>query len=140
MANLTDHNWQQTSKISVQMSPIGTFKIISPLLGNPLFPVLCRKYFRLYLWKNLRPICILSCPTIFEKFPNIFLQCREKKFILWMWSLKPEESEGKNHTSRINVFLVSHTIFFYWKVEELIFFPARGKKNALYDPLVKNRY
>ena len=36
MANLTDDNWQQTSKISVQMSPIGTFKIISPLLGNPL--------------------------------------------------------------------------------------------------------
>ena len=36
MANLTDDNWQQTSKISVQMSPIETFKIISPLLGNPL--------------------------------------------------------------------------------------------------------
>ena len=36
MENLTDDNWQQTSKISVQMSPIGTFKIISPLLGNPL--------------------------------------------------------------------------------------------------------
>ena len=37
MANLTDHNWQQTSQISVQMSPIGTFKIISPLLGNPVY-------------------------------------------------------------------------------------------------------
>ena len=43
MANLTDDTWQQTSKISVQMSPIGTFKIISPLLGNPLWRKLLSK-------------------------------------------------------------------------------------------------
>ena len=48
---------------------------ISPIKQYELFPVLCREYFRLYIWKNLRPICILSCATIFGKMTEIFLQC-----------------------------------------------------------------
>ena len=38
---------------------------------------------------------------------------RDKKFILRMWSLMPEQSECNNNKSKINVFPVSHTIFFY---------------------------
>ena len=37
---------------------------------------------------------------------------RGKKYILRLWSLIPERSEGNNHTRYINVSPVVHTIFF----------------------------
>ena len=40
------------------------------------------------------------------------VQLGRKKFILKVWSLMPVQSEGNNHASKINVFLVSYTIFF----------------------------
>ena len=67
MANPTDHNWQQTSKISVQMSPIGTFKIISPLLGNPLFTCRCR------LFRTQR-----KCPFIDNRFSAVVVKAFDK--------------------------------------------------------------
>ena len=45
---------------------------ISPTKRKELFPVLCRKFFRLYLWKYLGPICILSCTAIFGKISENF--------------------------------------------------------------------
>ena len=43
----------------------------------------------------------------------VYCATRKKKFILQVWSLMPEQSKGNNHTSKINVFPVSNTIFFY---------------------------
>ena len=63
MANLTDHNWQQTSKISVQISPIGTFKIISPLLGNPVDGI----------YKNFSWRMFLIIPSYRCSFINIYI-------------------------------------------------------------------
>ena len=41
----------------------------------------------------------------------------------------PEQSKGNNDTSKINVFPVSHTIFFFTGVSENKFVrPARGNK------------
>ena len=40
------------------------------------------------------------------------MQLGRKKFILGVWSLIPEQIEGNDHTSRINVFLVSQTEIF----------------------------
>ena len=38
----------------------------------------------------------------------------------------PEKSEGNNHTSKINVFPVSHTIFFYSGIKKWILLPRTG--------------
>ena len=43
----------------------------------------------------------------------VYFATRGKKYILQVRSLMPEQSEGNNHTIKINVFSVSHTIFFY---------------------------
>ena len=45
---------------------------------------------------------------------------REKKFILWLWSLMPAQSEVNKHSRKINVFSrVAHD-----------FFPTGGSKNG----------
>ena len=54
-----------------------------------------------------------------------------------MSSLMPEQSEGKNHTRKINVFSVLHTIFLHLGAEKLTCLPCRGKKSALFDSLVE---
>ena len=46
-----------------------------------------------------------------------------------MWSLMPEQNEGDNHMSKINVSPVSHTIFFFTRVPKNEFVcPARVNK------------
>ena len=52
----------------------------------------------------------------------------------------PEQSEGNNHMSKINVFSILHTIFFYWGVAKWICLPHREQQNALYDLLVEKIY
>ena len=40
------------------------------------------------------------------------MQLGEREFISRVRSLMPEQSEGNNHTSKINVFTILQTIFF----------------------------
>ena len=70
---------------------------------------------------------------------------REKHCILRVWSLMPEQSEGNNHTSKINVSPVLHTIFFLLEDQEMDFFAPQGtikctlwsasRKNYLFERL-----
>ena len=50
-----------------------------------------------------------------------FYELRNKTFIMQIWSLMPEQSEGNNYTSKINVFPVWHTIFFLPGVQKAIY-------------------
>ena len=54
---------------------------------------------------------------------------REKN-LFCVWSLMPEQSEGNNDTSKINVFPVSHTIFFYQGVRKWICVQTGGKSRV----------
>ena len=54
------------------------------------------------------------------------MQLEKKKFILRVWSLMPEQSEGNNHTSKINVFPVLHTIFFLLAGQKVDLFAPHG--------------
>ena len=49
----------------------------------------------------------------------------------------PEQSEGNNQTSKINVSPVLHTIFSHWRVKKCILLPRKLQKSALFDPLVE---
>ena len=51
---------------------------------------------------------------------------KKKKFILRVWSLMPEQSEGNNHTSKINVFPELHTIFFLLAGQKVDLFAPHG--------------
>ena len=66
----------------------------------------------------------------------VYSATRGNKIILPVWSLMPEQREGNNHTSKINFYPVSHMLFFYQKVKNLICLPHTGQYNSLYDPLV----
>ena len=48
-----------------------------------------------------------------------------------MLSLMPEQSEGNDHTSKINVLPMSHTIFFYQGVENGFVCPHGEIKSTL---------
>ena len=50
-----------------------------------------------------------------------------KKCILQECSLMPDQNEDNNHTSKINVFPVSHTIFFQRGAEKMDLFPRTGE-------------
>ena len=54
------------------------------------------------------------------------VQLGEKKFILRVWSLVPEQSEGNNHMSEINLFPVSYTIFFLLGGQKMNLFAPHG--------------
>ena len=69
-----------------------------------------------------------------------FLRVGEKKCILRVRSLMPEQSEGNNYTSKINVFPVSHTIFFLLGGQKLVLLTRTGQQDPLYDPLVEKNY
>ena len=51
----------------------------------------------------------------------------------------PEQSEGNNHTSKINVFPVLHTIFFLLAGQKVDFFAPHGAiKSTLWPASRKN--
>ena len=54
------------------------------------------------------------------------MQLGRKKFILRVWTLMTEQGEGNNHTSKINVFPVSHTIFFLLEGQKIDLFSPHG--------------
>ena len=54
------------------------------------------------------------------------MQLGRKKFILRVWSLIPEQSEGNNRTSKINLFPVSYTIFFLLGDQKMDLFDPHG--------------
>ena len=67
------------------------------------------------------------------------MQPGKKKFILRVWSLMPEQSEGNNHTSKINVFPVLHTIFFLLGGQKMDLFAPHGAiKSTLWPASRKN--
>ena len=103
---------------------------ISPAKQLELFPVLCRKYSRLYLWKNLRPICILSCPTIFGKIFEILftvyeyrlfmltmLKFRYKYPVSYSLNLNQWNSHWLYQWKYIN-WWISALIWFHWEISE----------------------
>ena len=49
----------------------------------------------------------------------------------------PEQSEANNHTSKINVSPVYHTIFFPLGGQKMDLFAPTREKNALFDPIVE---
>ena len=48
-----------------------------------------------------------------------------------------EQSEGNNHTSKINVFPVSHTIFFLLGGQKMDLLALYGATESLSNPLVE---
>ena len=68
----------------------------------------------------------------------VYCVTRKKKFILRVWSSMPEQSEGNNHTSKINVSRVAHDFFFYLKVRKWTSLSRRGKKSTLWPASRKN--
>ena len=56
----------------------------------------------------------------------VYSATEEKAFILHVWSLMLEQSEGNNHTSKIDVFPISHTIFFLSRGQEMDLFDSHG--------------
>ena len=55
------------------------------------------------------------------------MQLGKNKFILRVWILMLEKSEGKNHTSKINVLSVFHTIFFLLGGQKMDFVQQRSE-------------
>ena len=59
----------------------------------------------------------------------------EKMFILRVWRLMPEQSEGSNHARKINGFPVLHTTFFILGGQEMDSFSPQGAiKCTLWPP------
>ena len=57
-----------------------------------------------------------------------------------MRSLMPEQSEGKNHTSKINVFPVLHTIFFLLCGQKMDLFAPHGSIKSTLWPASRKKY
>ena len=65
-------------------------------------------------------------------------------FIKQVWSLMPEKIKGNNYTSKMNVFPVSHTIFFLRGGQKMdLFAPSTlwpaGRKNGFVCPEEGNK-
>ena len=57
-----------------------------------------------------------------------------------MWSLVPEQSEGNNHTSKINVFPVLHTIFFLLAGQKVDLFAPQGAIKSTLWPASRKKH
>ena len=69
------------------------------------------------------------------------MQLGKKKCILRVWSLLTEQSEGNNHTSKINVSPVLHTIFFLLTGQKVDLFAPHGAiKSTLWPASRKKIY
>ena len=76
-----------------------------------------------FMWISVNIIYLIA---IFRSTNIIYCATREKKFILRVWSLMPEESEGNKHTSKMNVFSTSHTIYFLLGSQKMDLFDSHG--------------
>ena len=85
------------------------------------------------LWSASRRIIFAA-----SFFYNIL--CNQgKKCILRVRSLRPEQSEGNNDTSKIDVFTVSHDFFILRDLKMDFFFPHREIKSTLW-PASRKKY
>ena len=63
----------------------------------------------------------------------VYYETRKKKVYFASVILMPKKSESNNHTSKINVSPVLHTIFFPLRVKNWFICPASGKKVHSYS-------
>ena len=67
-----------------------------------------------------------------KDFNYPYILTGKTKFVLRVSSLMSEQSEGNNHTRKINVFFVLHTIFFLLGGQQMdLFAPHRTIKSTL---------
>ena len=57
---------------------------------------------------------------------NLFFYLFLRTYWMTKWSLMSEQSKGNNYTSKINVFPVSHTIFFLLGSQKMDLFASDG--------------
>ena len=97
---------------------------------------------------KLATITIFDYLSMFGKFCGqirfqrliVYCAAREKKFILRVWSLMPEKSEGNNHTSKIYVFPVLDTIFFLLWGQKIDLFAPRGEIKSTLWPASRKTF